>query len=293
MTRCVSSTAASACVALGAGLLLAGCPRQPAQTTGSARPSGPSSPAQPAGTVVVLAAASLTEALTAFEPHAEKQLGAEVRISFGGSQALRTSIEQGNAADVFASANMDHIEALQKADLIADAFAFAHSKLAFITPKGNPAGIGSLADLATRDLRLVIAVKDCPAGKYTRALLAACDKDPQFGAGFSEKALSKVVSEDADVKQVLSKVTLGAADAAFVYDSDLTGEVQGQVEQIPIPEGVQQLVTYGIGIPATAKNPQGGRQFVEALLSEGGKAAVTETAILDFIPSARPPWTAD
>ncbi|MBM3473149.1 MAG: molybdate ABC transporter substrate-binding protein [Armatimonadetes bacterium] len=243
--------------------------------------------------VIVLAASSLTEAFTAFEPYAERQMGIDVKISFGGSQALRTSIEQGNAADVFASANMEHIEALQKANLLSDAFEFAHNKLALIVPKDNPAKIESLADLGSGKVRLVVAVEDCPAGKYTRKLLAACDKDPAFGAGFSKRVLTNVASEDADVKQVLSKVTLGAANVAFVYDSDITKEVQGQVKQIPIPASVQQTVTYGVGIPATAKNPEGGRKFIELLLSEGGQAAIAEAAIIEFIPSAKPPWTAN
>jgi len=243
--------------------------------------------------VVVLAAASLTEAFTALEPYVEKEMGADVKISFGGSQALRTSIEQGNSADVFVSANMEHIEALQKANLISDALEFAHNKLALIVPRDDPAGIRSLADLGSRRVRLVVAVEDCPVGKYTRKLLAACDTDPAFGAGFTKKVLGNVVSEEADVKSVLSKVTLGAADAGFVYDSDLTREVQGQVKQIAIPASVQQKVTYGIGIPATAKNPDGGRKFVELLLSEGGRAVVAEAAIIEFIPSAKPPWTAN
>jgi molybdate transport system substrate-binding protein len=278
------------------GLALCGCPKPAEKAASAPSPTAPSPPAPEGaakatgGTVIVLAAASLTEALTAFEPYAEKQMGADVKISFGGSQALRTSIEQGNAADVFASANMEHIEALQKANLISDAFEFAHNKLALIVPKDNPAKIESLADLGNKKLRLVIAVEDCPVGKYTRKLLAACDKDAAFGAGFSKKVLANVASEDADVKQVLSKVTLGAADAGVVYDSDLTKEVQGQVKQIPIPTSVQQKVTYGIGIPATAKNPEGGRKFVELLLSEGGRAVVAEAAIIEFIPSAKPPW---
>jgi molybdate transport system substrate-binding protein len=242
--------------------------------------------------VLVLAASSLTEALTAFEPYAEKQMGADIKTSFGGSQQLRASIEQGNAADVFASASMEHIQALQKANLISDPFEFAHNKLALVVPRDNPAKIESLADLGTRKSRLVVAVEDCPVGKYTRKLLTACDKDPAFGAGFSKRTLANVVSQEADVKSVLSKVTLGAADAGFVYDSDLTKEVQGQVRQVPIPASVQQKVTYGIGIPSTAKNPEGGRTFIELLLSEGGKAVVAEAAIIEFIPSAKPPWTA-
>jgi molybdate transport system substrate-binding protein len=275
-------------------LVGAGCPRR-TETVGKAPEAAPS-PTESAGAqpeVIVLAAASLTEAFSVFEPYAEQEMGADVKISFGGSQALRTSIEQGNAADVFASANMEHIEALQKANLISDAFEFAHNKLALIVPRDNPAAINSLADLGTKKARLVIAVEDCPVGKYTRKLLAACDKDPSFGAGFSEKVLGKVVSQDADVKQVLSKVTLGAADAGVVYDSDLTKEVQGQVQQIPVPDSVQQLVTYGIGIPGTAKNPEGGRKFVELLLSEGGRRVVDESAQIEFIPSAKPPWTAN
>jgi molybdate transport system substrate-binding protein len=297
MSYRANAVAAALILALASSLVvLTGCPRPPANETSgpvtTSEPKGAVAPTTSAGgdEVVVLAAASMSEALTALEPYAEKETGAKVTISFGGSQALRTSIEQGNRADVFISANREHMEALKQAGLAEDDFDFAHNSMALVVPKGNPAGIETLADLGAKDMRLVIALEDCPAGKYSRKLLAACDKDPAFGAGFSTRVLAKVASEDGDVKQVLSKVTLGAADAGFVYDSDITPEAAGQVELIPIPDSVQQVVTYVVGIPKTAKNASGGRRFVEAMLSEGGRRAMSEAAKLQFLESTKPPW---
>lgn len=240
--------------------------------------------------VLVLAAASLTESVNALEEAAEAELGADVVLSFGGSQALRTAIEMGTAADVFISANTEHIDALREADLISGDFEFAHNHLAMIVPSDNPAGIEGLADLAEAGVRVVMAIDTCPVGRYTHELLAACDESGEFGPDFATRTQANIISEEMDVKQVLAKVQLGTVDAGFVYVSDLTEDVRHDVTEVPIPAGVQQQATYALGIPATAENPDGGRRFVEYLLSEAGRDAVTQVAPIKFIESATPPW---
>ena len=96
----------------------------------------------PPDTLTVFAAASLTEAFTemagAFEtenPHVD------VQLNFAGSQTLRLQIEQGAQADVFASANQLHTDALREAQLINEPVIFAHNELVVIIPVGNPASI--------------------------------------------------------------------------------------------------------------------------------------------------------
>jgi len=274
--------------------LLLGCTPEGEQAISHATvPSGVAETPGPASQeILVLAAASLTESLEAFEPFAEEHLGTDITISFGGSQALRTTLEGGNAADLFISANMDHIQALLDADLATDDFEFAHNRLALAVPKGNPAGIESLADLAKDGVKLVLAVDSCPVGKYTHKLLDACEGHPDLPPDFAAKVLANVVSEDVDVKQVLGKVIFGAADAAFVYVTDLTPKARESVTKIAIPADVQQVATYGACIPLAARNAGGGREFMECLLSDTGQALITDVAPIEFMHPAVCPWDA-
>ena len=278
--------------ALAAVTLLIGCTTRDAELIEDvAIPAGltEASPPEPQE-ILVLAAASLTESLSAFEPFAEEQLAADISISFGGSQVLRATLEGGNAADLFVSANMDHIQGLVDAGLATDAFEFAHNRLALAVPKGNPAGVESLADLAKDGVKLVMTVDSCPAGKYTRQLLEACNEHPGLPPDFAAKVIANVVSEDANVKQALSKVIFGAADAAFVYASDLTDSAREKVTEIEIPAGVQQVATYGACVPLSAKNADGGRAFMDCLLSPDGQSTVTTVAPIEFIDLAVLPW---
>ncbi len=273
--------------------LLLGCTPEGEQAISDAAiPSGIAETPEPAPQeILVLAAASLTEALEPFESFAEEQLRAEITISLGGSQSLRTTLEGGNSADLFISADMDHIQALVDAELATDAFEFAHNRLALAVPKANPADIESLADIADEGVKVVLAVDSCPVGKYTRKLLDACEEQADLPPDFAEKVLANVVSEDANVKQVLSKVIFGAADAAFVYESDLTEDVRVNVIEIDIPEDAQQVATYAACIPRSAKNPDDGRDFMECLLSTDGRQAITTATPIEFIDLAVPPWT--
>ena len=82
-----------------------------------------------------------------------------------------------------------------------------------VVPKANPAGIESVEDVLRPGTRLVVAAEGVPVGDYTRTVLETL--------GLSE-ALDNVVSNEDDVKGVDGKVSLGEADAGFVYATDVT-----------------------------------------------------------------------
>ena len=64
-----------------------------------------------------------------------------------------------------------------------------------------------------------------PVGNYARQSFALMDKDASYGAGFSAAVLKNVVSNESNVKQVVTKVQLGEADAGVVYGTDVTKDV--------------------------------------------------------------------
>src|SRR5690349_19771025 len=92
---------------------------------------------------------------------------------FGGSDQLQVQIERGAPADVFASASPKQAEALFRAGRCSRPVAFATNRLVIIVPKGNPAGLRSVADLRTGGRRIAVGSEAVPVGGYTRTLLAA------------------------------------------------------------------------------------------------------------------------
>jgi molybdate transport system substrate-binding protein len=218
----------------------------------------------------IFAASSLSEAFTALAPGFEAaHPGVRVRLTFAGSQTLRLQLEQGAAADVFASANAEHVEALAAEGRVEAARPFARNHLVLIVPLEDPAGIESFAQLP-RARRLVIGTPQVPVGAYTRqALLRA---EALYGPGFSAAVLSRVVSEESNVRLVRAKVAMGEADAAVVYASDAVGGAP--VRALPLPDAAQVPAEYWAA--AVTGGPQ--RALAEAWLQ--GLGAPEAQAVL-------------
>ncbi len=166
----------------------------------------------------MFAAASLREVFEALAADFEKaRPGARVRLNLAGSQELRTQIEQGARADVFASADLKHMDSLEKQGLVEKPLVFARNEPVIVVPSGNPAGIRALIDLP-RAKRLVVGAPEVPIGSYTVKIFEAAGH--KHGADLRAKLEASVVSRELNVRQVLAKVTLGEADAGIVYRTD-------------------------------------------------------------------------
>jgi molybdate transport system substrate-binding protein len=221
--------------------------------------------------LTVFAAASLTDAFTeigkAFEA---ANPGVTVTFNFAGSQALRTQIEEGAPADVFASANTKEMDTLVEGGLVKQQAPqiFLTNKLVIILPAANPAKIETLEDLANPGIKLVLAAEEVPVGKYARQALD--QMNGSFGADFKDKALANVVSNEDNVKQVVAKVQLGEADAGLVYTSDAIAAPE--LKTIEIPADLNVVAQYPIAPLLKSANPDLAAKFVEEVVSANGQA---------------------
>ena len=217
--------------------------------------------------LVLYAASSLTEAFTqeasAFET---AHPGARVLLDFAGSSTLSTQITQGAPADVFASADVAQMEVVARAGLLAgEPVTFAGNELVVVAAFGTH--ITSPEDLARKGVRLVLAGPVVPVGAYSRLALAKLDA--LYGAGYSERVLANVVSEELNVRQVAAKVELGEADAAIVYSTDAA--VMHGVDVVRIPAGANVAATYQIAALQGAAHPQLAQAFVDFVQSAKGQ----------------------
>jgi molybdate transport system substrate-binding protein len=214
--------------------------------------SGGQSPAE----IKVFAAASLTAAFTELGRRYTAAQGTKVTFNFAGSQALATQIGQGAPADVFASADLDNMAKVK--DLVATPQSFASNRLAIVVEQGNPRGIRTLDDLAGGDVKVVLAAREVPAGRYAKQVL--------------DRAGVKVtpVSQEDNVKAVVAKVSLGEADAGIVYATDVAAG-GARVEGVDIPREQNVVATYPIATVKAGKAQDAAQAFMDLVLSGQGQ----------------------
>jgi molybdate transport system substrate-binding protein len=206
------------------------------------------------GSFTVFAAASLTGVFP--------KIDSEPRYSFAGSDQLALQIRQGAPADVYAAASPKQAQLLYRDGLVGKPITFARNRLIVIVPRSNPADIHSVYDLRRSGVKVVIGDPGVPIGAYTRRLLDTL--------GIKDAVMKNVVSQETDVKGIVSKVALGEADAGFVYRTDAR-PVSARVQKVFLPVWAQPPVRYQIAIVSSTPRKVEARAFVRKVLSTRGR----------------------
>lgn len=210
------------------------------------------------GEITVFAAASLTESFTALADEFESQNpGTTVTLSFDASSTLAEQINSGAPADVFASASTTNMDQVVDAGNASAPVTFANNTMEIAVPPDNPAGISSVDDLADPDVKVVLCAEEVPCGVNARKV-------------FENEGISVTpVSNEADVKSTLAKVTLGEADAGVVYVTDVLSAGE-DVTGVAIPDDINASTSYPIATLAETENAYLAKAFVDFVLSDTG-----------------------
>ena len=279
--------------------------------------------------LVIFAAASLAEAFDEISGAFERDHpGVTVRLNFAGSQRLRTQLEHGAGADVFASADHIQMDRLMASGLLlGQSVQFATNRLVVIVPKSNASlnGVGdkslvitsdlgpgtpgempslagpegtnyaagpvlTLADMANDGVKLVMALPEVPAGTYALSVIANIGADPASIPEYAERVLANVVSMEPNVRSVAQKVALGEADAGIVYWSDAQLEgVAGRVSLLPIPERSNVVASYPVARLLDSAEPELAGAFIDFLRSPQGQDILLGHGFGAIVPSQGPP----
>ncbi|HEV2107715.1 MAG TPA: molybdate ABC transporter substrate-binding protein [Thermomicrobiales bacterium] len=261
------------------------CSARPSPATPVATPPGDAPVEDPThapfpnegGELTVFAAASLTDAFTEIKADLEADVpGLEITFNFGGSQALATQLAEGAEADVFAPADQARMQAAVEAGRIAgEPIPFASNRLAVVVPADNPAGIRTPADLAGEGVKLVLAQPEVPAGRYARqAICRMAEETAAHGEDFAGRVAANIVSQEEDVRGVLTRVQLGEADAGIVYVSDAVAAGDA-VTTIEIPDNVNVVASYPTAEVAGGDHALAAA-FIAYVLSPEGQATLGE-----------------
>jgi molybdate transport system substrate-binding protein len=237
-------------LAVALGLVAAGCGSSGSEGTGSGT----------SGDITVFAAASLTAAFTDIgEAFMAQYPDADVTLNFAASSELVTQIREGAPADVFASADLDNMTKLtDDGDNGTEPVVFTTNLAAIVVAPGNPESITGVADLVNDDLVVVQCAPEVPCGAYAARVFE------NAGVTVTPK------SWEENVNAVVTKVTLGEADAGIVYATDVMA-AGDDAEGVEVPADINVVAEYPIAVTAEAPNAEGGEAFVEFVTGEQGQ----------------------
>jgi molybdate transport system substrate-binding protein len=256
-------------VCVAGALVLAGCSSSSSSTPAS---GSTAASAKLSGKVVVFAATSLTDAFDKIGAQFEKaNPGVTVTFNYNGSSSLATSITQGAPADVFASASPTNMKTVTDAgDATGTPQTFTSNTGEIMVESGDPLHIKSVKDLANPKVKVVVCAPEVPCG--------ALAEDIFKNAGVTVKP----VSEETNVGGVVTKVTLGEADAGVVYVTDVKAN-ETKATGVPIPASQNDVTEYPIVEVKGAPNATAAKAFISYVLGPNGQQVL---ASFGFLPPA-------
>jgi molybdate transport system substrate-binding protein len=175
---------------------------------------------------------------------------------------LAEQISQGAPADVFASASSKNMDQVVSAGAAASPTPIVKNVMEIATPPSNPAHVASVNDLAKKSVKVALCQSQVPCGSTAAKVLV------------NAHITVKPVTEEVDVKSVLSKVELDEVDAGIVYVTDVHA-AGAKVKGITIPDNINASTTYPIAPLTKAHNPVTARAFVAYVLSSAGSSVLT------------------
>ena len=228
--------------------------------------------------LVIFEAASLKEVFAKLARRFEREHpGTKVVTNAAGSQELRAQIEHGAVADVFASADRKHVDALVAQGLADPPQIFACNEPVVVVRAGLAATVKTFADLPRAE-RLVVGAPDVPIGAYAARIVK--NAASRYGADFAVRLEARVASRELNVRQVLAKVVLGEADAGIVYRSDALAAPPGTIGIVTVPAELNVRAEYPLAVLKQAPQPELARQWSALVTSQAGAAALLEAGFV-------------
>ncbi|WP_153076625.1 molybdate ABC transporter substrate-binding protein [Paraburkholderia bonniea] len=221
-------------------------------------------------TLVVSAAASLTQAFNAVGTVFEKQHpGTQVLLNYGASDVLMQQIAHGAPVDVFASADQKAMDRAVAENVVVSATRadFAANSLVLIVPSDSRFAPASLAALNAPSIKRV-AYGDpasVPAGRYTQGALMAAGVWPAVSA-------KGVLA--ANVRQSLDYVARGEVDAGFVFGTDAA--LMPQRVKVVLTVATPTPITYPLAQVAGSRQPALAQAFIAFVRSPAGQALLSQ-----------------
>lgn len=217
--------------------------------------------------IMVSAAISLKDALDEITRlYGTANPNVSIKTNYGASGTLEIQIEQGAPVDVFLSAAPKQMDALDAKGLLLGGTRkdLLRNEIVLIVPADSSLQIASFQDLTHADVKHVALGEPTtvPAGQYAKEVLT--------NFGIYDAVNSKAVLAK-DVRQVLTYVETGNADAGIVYTTDALSSSKVKVVA-RAPEKSHSPVIYPVAAIKSSKNPAAAREFTNFLSGPQARA---------------------
>ena len=227
---------------------------------------------QPASKLTVAAASNLTDVFADVGRAFKVKTGRDVIFSYGPTAELSQQIENGAPFDLFAAADLEHVDALvSKGKLTSDSRAvYALGQLALWIPDAERSGVRELRDLTKPRVRF-IALAQPALAPYGQAAMEALKS-----AGLSQATQPKLVYANS-INMAKQMAATGNADVAFTAYSLVLRE-KGTV--IKVDPDLYQPIRQGLAIVASSIQIDSAKQFASFLLGAEGRAILADHGYL-------------
>jgi len=212
---------------------------------------------------------------------------ARVQLTFGMPKRLIDQIQAGYPADVLAWNDPAAEAMIRQANVLdGDPRVLARGRLVLVAPPGNPQHITSLKDLANPGTRWVSARADTLLGAAIGRLLDNAARQPGYDDTFRQAADRNVQLRAEGPAEVLESVSEGGAAAGMVHAEDIPLDKRNLIDVIDLPDDVNAIDDYSIGVVARGPNPAGARTFVAYVASPAAQAIFAKYGFLASSPAS-------
>jgi molybdate transport system substrate-binding protein len=208
--------------------------------------------------------------------------GVQVFVTYGGSGTLLAQMELSRRGDVYLSGSPDFISLGERKGLLVKGTErnVAYLVPSIIVPKGNPARVRTLADLARKDVRVGIGNPETVClGLYAVELLEA--------NSLLEQVIPRVAVFAKSCEDTATLVVLRKVDAVIGWDVFAAWNPR-EVEMIRIPgDKIPRLSYIAAAVPVFARDISLSEDFIGYVLSKKGKAILRKWHYIDTEREAR------
>lgn len=213
-------------------------------------------------TLLVFSGAGLRKPMDEIGEVFEEKFGVKVEYTYAGSAQNLSQVELSGEGDVYVPGDLYYYEAAKEKDLVTEMKEVAYHIPVIAVPKGNPAGITCLEDLAKEDVQIVLG------DEKSAAIGKVCQKILQQN-GLDEAVNNNTIAKAATVNELVVYITMGQADASIIWEDNVMGVEE--IEMVRIADEKNEIKIIPVCIVKNSGKEELARKFVDFTASEEGK----------------------
>ncbi len=214
-------------------------------------------------TLTIMCGGGIRAAMEPLRKAFEEETGSSVRVVYAGSGTLLGQMSSGTKADLFLPGDVKWVETAREKGLVGNQTVVAWFVPVIGVPKGNPAKIESLEDLAGKDIKVGLGKAEaCAVGGVAYELLKSAGLEGKVKPSF----------EALTVNRLADQVKLGSVDAAIIWDAT-AAQYGGEIEVVELEDPLYHAVPLALALVKESENTELAQSFMKFAAGETGAKA--------------------